>query len=79
MMPAVRALAEAGHASWPSAGLDVPADDAGRDHYARLRDLDRAFRDVAYRTRLAEVPGETPRQEHLIDEAVQRARRLLTA
>lgn len=55
LLPQVRALAHAGHERWPSDSLDVPADDAGRRHYQRLRDVQRSFREVAYRTSLGAV------------------------
>ena len=76
-MHQVRARAEEGQRRWPSVGLDVPADADGHAHYAALRDVERAFRDVAYRTRLASVPGSTPSQDALLADALTRARALL--
>jgi hypothetical protein len=76
MLPRVRALAEEGQARWPADGLDVPSTDAGRAHYLRLRDVRRAFADVAYRMRLAEVPGEVPSQDRHLRDALHRARTL---
>jgi hypothetical protein len=78
LLPQVYALAEAGQQRWPSAGLDVPADSAGRAHYAVLREVDQSFREVAYRSRLAAVSERTDTQRRLGDEALQRARSLLT-
>lgn len=77
LLPDLRALAEAGHARWPSDSLDVPADPAGRWHYQRLRDAERAFRDVAYRRRLAGVDHD-PRHEALAARAFHDATDALT-
>ncbi len=76
-MHRVRARAEEGQRRWPSDSLDVPADMEGRAHYVALRDVERAFRDVAYRTRLAAVPGSAPSQDALIADALARARALV--
>lgn len=73
----VRAYAEEGQRRWPSDSLDVPADEAGRAHYAVLRDVQRAFREVAYRTRLTAVPGSVPAQDVLVADALAHARTLL--
>ena len=77
LMDQVRARAEDGQHRWPSDGLDVPADAEGRAHYAVLRDVQRVFREVAYRTRLDAVPGSTPPQDALIADAMARAHVLL--
>ena len=77
LMDQVRARAEDGQSRWPSDGLDVPADEEGRAHYAMLRDVQRAFGEVAYRTRLTAVPGSMPSQDAMIADALARARGLL--
>lgn len=59
LLPQVRAMAETGQAQWPSDTLDVPAAADGRRHYQRLRDVQRCFREVAYRTRVGSVDAET--------------------
>jgi hypothetical protein len=74
----VYALATTGQHRWPSDTLDVPAEAAGREHYAVLRDVEQAFREVAYRTRLAGVGDSTPGQHRLAADALTRARTLLT-
>jgi hypothetical protein len=76
-MDDVRARAEEGQRRWPSDSLDVPADEGGRAHYAVLRDVERAFREVAYRTRLTAVPGSMPSQDALVTDALARAHSLL--
>lgn len=76
-MDQVRARAEDGQRRWPSDSLDVPAAEAGRAHYAVLRDVQRAFREVAYRTRLTAVPGAMPAQDALVADALSHARSLL--
>lgn len=86
LLPQVRALAQRGHERWPSDSLDVPADVAGRRHYQRLRDVQRSFREVAYRTRLgamdasgspAGASGSSGRQDDLARAAYLQAERLL--
>jgi hypothetical protein len=76
-MHQVRVRAEEGQRRWPSDSLDVPADGEGLAHYASLRDVERAFREVAYRTRLAAVPGSMPSQDALVTEALEQAHALL--
>lgn len=77
LLPRVRALAETAQAEWPSDGLDVPPSPDGQACYRRLREVRRAFVDVAYRQRLAGVPGAVPAQEPYLAEALDRARRAL--
>ena len=86
LLPRVRALAESGHERWPSDSLDVPADVAGRRHYQRLRDVQRSFREVAYRTSLGAVDASgsptgaastSARQADLARAAYVQAERLL--
>lgn len=78
LLPQVYSHAEQGQRRWPSASLDVPADSAGRTHYAMLREVDQSFREVAYRSRLAALDDGTDTQRRLRDEALQRAWSLLT-
>jgi len=77
LLPRVRALAETAQSEWPSDGLDVPPSADGQALHGRLREVRRAFVDVAYRQRLAEVPGAVPAQERYLAEALDRARRAL--
>lgn len=77
LLPRVYALAESAQVQWPSNGLDVPASADGQARHRRLREVRRAFVDVAYRQRLAGVPGAVPAQERHLAEALDRARRAL--
>lgn len=81
LLPRVWTMAESGQQRWPSESLDVPADDAGLRHYRRLREVQRAFREVAYRTRLApmETGAAHVRQGDLAREAMDDAVRALNA
>lgn len=75
LLPTVRALAEAAQAEWPTDGLDVPPSPDGQASHRRLREVRRAFVDVAYRHQLADVSGAVPAQERHLAEALDRARR----
>lgn len=73
LLPQVRSIAEASQARWPSDSLDVPSDAAGREAYERLRRVQQAFRESAYRSRMAVVatcPDDRQRQQTLSQGAV---------
>lgn len=78
----VRSLAESGQSQWPSESLDVPADSHGRAAYQQLRAVQQAFREAAYRTRMASVAtcaDDRLRQHALAQGAVADAVRRLEA
>jgi hypothetical protein len=49
LLPEVYRLAHDAQQRWPSDSLDVPADAAGREVYARLQGVRRALREASYR------------------------------
>ncbi|MGA7689625.1 MAG: hypothetical protein WCA29_10415 [Jiangellales bacterium] len=80
LLAQVRAMAEANHTRWPSDSLDVPSDSAGRAAYEHLRQVQMAFRESAYRARMAAVatcPDDRLRQQVLGQTAVAEAVRRL--
>lgn len=77
LLPAVYDLARTGHQQWPSESLDVPADPDGRAHYCALRQVEREFREITYRRRLARVAGAPETQDRLAKEARRRLDDLL--
>jgi hypothetical protein len=82
LLAQVRSLAESGQAHWPSQTLDVPSDSDGRDAYQQLRGVQQAFREAAYRTRMAAVAtceDDRQRQSALAQGAVADAVRRLQA
>lgn len=79
LMGHVREMAEQGEHRWPSDSLDVPADPDGRAYYLRLRDVQRACAEAAYRSRLSSVTGVAAGQDVLLDDALRRARSLLAS
>lgn len=69
-------MAEANQTRWPSDSLDVPSDAAGRAAYERLRQVQLAFRESAYRSRMAAAttcPDDRLRQQTLGQSAVAEA------
>jgi hypothetical protein len=76
LLAQVRAMAEANQTRWPSDSLDVPSDAAGRAAYERLRQVQLAFRESAYRSRMAAAttcPDDRLRQQTLGQSAVAEA------
>jgi hypothetical protein len=70
-------LTTAAQQRWPSGSLDVPSEAAARAHYERLSQVRRAFRDVAYRSRLLSSGAGGAGQQLLRSRAVDEARRLV--
>lgn len=80
LLPQVHALAQAGQERWPSDSLDVPSSRDGRAAYDRLRAVQQAFREAAYRSRSAAVetcPDDRRRQRELSQASVAEAIRRL--
>lgn len=80
LLPRVRSLAQAAHSRWPSDSLDVPSDRDARAAYDRLHAVQQAFREAAYRSRMAAVdtcPDGRRRQQGLSQGAVAEAVRRL--
>lgn len=76
-LPLAYELARVGQQQWPSDSLDVPGQPGGRAHYALLREVEREFREVVYRRRLARVTEDPAAQDRLGDEALRRLDDLL--
>lgn len=75
-MTQVRALSADAQTRWPSETLDVPSQASAWARYERLRDAERAFREVLYLSRLDAQPGgQVP--DGALDDALTRARRAL--
>jgi len=77
LLPTMQALAATAQTRWPSVCLDVPSDADGRAVYERLSRVQRAFREVAYRARLASSGAPAVDQHRLRLSALEEAGRLL--
>jgi hypothetical protein len=77
LLPEVFRLAQDAQQRWPSDSLDVPADAAGREAYARLQAVRRALREASYRADLVAhgLGGDDQRQRQ--DAALRAADALL--
>jgi hypothetical protein len=78
LLPEVYRLAQDAQQRWPSDSLDVPADAAGREAYARLQGVRRAMREASYRADLVAhgLGGDVQRQRQ--QAALRAAEELLS-
>jgi hypothetical protein len=77
LLPEVYRLAQDAQQRWPSDSLDVPADAAGREAYARLQGVRRAMREAAYRGSLVAHGLGGDEQHRRQQDALQAADALL--